>query len=56
MMIKFPFSNLECLLTSATFQQNMNFDVEPCNDFFEFTCGNFESEHPRSESQFSNDW
>lgn len=46
----------ECLRTASMLQQNMDFTVEPCEDFFKFTCGNFDEEHPRPDSQTSHDW
>ncbi|CAO1440505.1 unnamed protein product [Diamesa serratosioi] len=46
----------ECLRTATMLQQNMDFTVDPCEDFFKFTCGNFDEEHPRPDSQTSHDW
>lgn len=37
-------------------QQNMDMSQNPCEDFFKFTCGNFEKEHPRADYESSNDW
>ncbi|CRK91555.1 CLUMA_CG005212, isoform A [Clunio marinus] len=34
----------------------MDLSAHPCEDFFRFTCGNFEVEHPRPDSQTSHDW
>lgn len=34
----------------------MNLDVNPCENFYEYVCGNFDKEHPRSDSQFTHDW
>lgn len=31
----------ECILASASLFNNMNLDVKPCNNFFEFACGGF---------------
>lgn len=47
---------IECLRTAVTFQQNMNLDVNPCDDFYEYVCGNFDREHPKGDAQFSHDW
>lgn len=30
-----------CIHTASKFLENMNPKVEPCDDFFEFACGNF---------------
>lgn len=37
------------------FQRNMNLDVNPCEDFYEYVCGNFDREHPRNGLK-QNDW
>lgn len=34
----------------------MDQTVNPCDDFYEFTCGNWESQHPRPDSSASYDW
>lgn len=47
---------LECLQTSATFIQNMDVSANPCEDFFQYMCGNFENEHPLPDTSTSHDW
>lgn len=47
---------LECLKTAATFIQNMDPTASPCEDFFQYMCGNFEQEHPLPDSSTSHDW
>jgi len=34
----------------------MDDSANPCDDFFQFTCGKFDVEHPRPDSQTSHDW
>lgn len=34
----------------------MDQSVDPCEDFYQFTCGNWAEEHPRPDSAMSNDW
>ncbi|KAG5672471.1 hypothetical protein PVAND_002598 [Polypedilum vanderplanki] len=46
----------DCLRTSATFIQNMDLTVNPCEDFFKYMCGNFDSEHPLPDTSTSHDW
>lgn len=50
------FVHLECLQTSATFIQNMDNTANPCEDFFQYMCGNFENEHPLPDTSTSHDW
>uniref|UniRef100_T1IPN2 Membrane metallo-endopeptidase-like 1 n=1 Tax=Strigamia maritima TaxID=126957 RepID=T1IPN2_STRMM len=33
----------DCLTTAATLLQNMNPDTNPCEDFYEYVCGNFQN-------------
>lgn len=34
----------------------MDLSVDPCEDFYQFTCGNWGTEHPRPDSTASYDW
>lgn len=34
----------------------MDLNQNPCEDFFKFTCGNFDKEHPKADYETSNDW
>ncbi|XP_078492963.1 phosphate-regulating neutral endopeptidase PHEX-like [Ciona intestinalis] len=36
----------ECAEISAYYRKNINFDVDPCEDFFEFSCGKWIRENP----------
>lgn len=47
---------VDCLRTAATFIQNMDSTANPCEDFFQYMCGNFEQEHPMPDSSTSHDW
>ncbi|KAL7019283.1 hypothetical protein ACKWTF_011064 [Chironomus riparius] len=46
----------DCLRTASTFIQNMDTTANPCEDFFQYMCGNFEQEHPLPDSSTSHDW
>lgn len=46
----------ECLRTAADFLQTMDRSINPCDDFYKFSCGNWEEEHPRPDSSTSFDW
>jgi membrane metallo-endopeptidase-like protein 1 len=34
----------------------MDLTANPCEDFFQYMCGNFESEHPLPDTSTSHDW
>ncbi|KAL1396525.1 hypothetical protein pipiens_010466 [Culex pipiens pipiens] len=46
----------ECLRSAANLKQTMNTRVDPCEDFYAFTCGNWAEDHPRPETYTSYDW
>ncbi|XP_073814712.1 M13 family metallopeptidase neprilysin 5 [Musca autumnalis] len=46
----------ECLRTSASLIYSMDEETDPCEDFYQFTCGRWSQEHPRPETVTSNDW
>lgn len=37
----------ECLRSAADLLQSMNIQVDPCEDFYKFTCGQWPDIHPR---------
>lgn len=46
----------ECLRSAATLKQNMNLQVDPCEDFYGYVCGNWADDHPRPENHIANSW
>nr|NP_733186.2 neprilysin 5, isoform D [Drosophila melanogaster]AAN14386.2 neprilysin 5, isoform D [Drosophila melanogaster] len=46
----------ECLRTAASLIYAMDEQTDPCEDFYQFTCGRWANEHPRPDSVTSNDW
>uniref|UniRef100_A0A8D8A0M2 Neprilysin n=3 Tax=Culex pipiens TaxID=7175 RepID=A0A8D8A0M2_CULPI len=46
----------ECLRSAATLKQNMNLQVDPCEDFYGYVCGNWADDHPRPENRIANSW
>jgi len=45
----------ECIITSARILSSMNAEVDPCDDFYQFTCGNWMNENviPDDKSRIS---
>ncbi|KAG4074705.1 hypothetical protein HA402_008803 [Bradysia odoriphaga] len=46
----------DCLRAAANLLQSMDRTVDPCDDFYKFTCGNWAEEHPKPDSSSSYDW
>ncbi|TMW41680.1 hypothetical protein DOY81_013240, partial [Sarcophaga bullata] len=46
----------ECVRTAASLIYSMDEETDPCEDFYQFTCGRWSDEHPRPDSVTSNDW
>lgn len=40
----------ECIRTSSELLQDIDFEIDPCDDFYEFTCGNWDTNHSKSAS------
>lgn len=36
----------ECLRTASSLKSSIDFNVDPCDDFYKFACGKWSEEHP----------
>ncbi|XP_055389923.1 neprilysin-1 [Condylostylus longicornis] len=46
----------ECLRAASNLILSMDRTIDPCDDFYRFSCGNWHEEHPRPDSVTSYDW
>lgn len=46
----------ECIRAASNLLETMNLKVDACEDFYEYSCGNWADEHPRPDSSSSYDW
>lgn len=42
----------DCLRAASNLLQSMDFTADPCDDFYQFTCGNWAEDHPRWSPHF----
>ena len=43
----------QCMQTAHTLKQNLNSEVDPCEDFYSFACGHFAEHNPLPEDEIS---
>ncbi|XP_077300834.1 endothelin-converting enzyme homolog [Arctopsyche grandis] len=46
----------ECIRSAANLLMSMDQSVDPCDDFFEYACGNWAEDHPQPDFSVSYDW
>jgi predicted metalloendopeptidase len=44
------------LVAAANILQSMDKTVDPCEDFYTFTCGNWANEHPTPDTAIEHNW
>ncbi|XP_032667048.1 neprilysin-11 isoform X2 [Odontomachus brunneus] len=48
--------NEECVRIAASLKESMDTSVDPCDDFYHYTCGRWPMEHPIPDSSLTNTW
>ncbi|XP_069683174.1 neprilysin-1-like [Periplaneta americana] len=48
--------NEKCIQSAYSILESIDRRVDPCEDFYEFACGNWGRAHPVSEAEISNTW
>ncbi|XP_046397181.1 neprilysin-1-like [Ischnura elegans] len=46
----------QCVETAANLMKSLDLDADPCEDFYQFTCGNWAANHPIPDFTASTDW
>ncbi|KAL0829029.1 hypothetical protein ABMA28_003901 [Loxostege sticticalis] len=46
----------ECLRSAANLALSIDKTADPCNDFYQYACGNWAEDHPRPDAYRSYDW
>lgn len=46
----------ECIESSMMLLETVDFTKNPCEDFYQFACGNFAKDHPLNEHYMHNSW
>ncbi|KAL2723788.1 endothelin-converting enzyme isoform X3, partial [Vespula maculifrons] len=46
----------DCVRIAASLKESMDTSVDPCDDFYKYTCGRWPQEHPIPDSSLTNSW
>ncbi|PSN50298.1 hypothetical protein C0J52_02850 [Blattella germanica] len=46
----------KCILSANNLLQSMNRNVDPCEDFYKYSCGNWKKEHPIPDTFYKSSW
>jgi len=46
----------QCIRSASNLLESMDTSIDPCDDFYKYTCGRWNKEHVRSDAASSNNW
>lgn len=48
--------SFECIRSASNLASSMDITADPCDNFYQFTCGHWADEHPQPDTRTNYDW